>query len=271
VITHCHLYYTRRRRRQQEIELETIQRTNERTTLDRKVLETFPTVTYHSVRHEKKSSSNSPMAIDSTDSEMIISDSGKMDEKHLSNMDQSDENGMQSSSKPVEESTSTGDQSIPIETEKPAEHTSTTPKRHSLASLRSLAASDEEVPACAICLDDFADGDQLRQLPCQHRFHTVCIDPWLTEKSSQCPLCKANFASIQDEMDAGSTSLERDTQTETQGRSLRSWGNLAAQAISIALYGEDLEERALRRARRLSMLREMEARQREDEAMETPH
>ncbi|CAG8578083.1 3229_t:CDS:2 [Paraglomus brasilianum] len=43
---------------------------------------------------------------------------------------------------------------------------------------------------CAICLEDFANDDELRCLPCEHEYHTDCIDPWLTEKSSKCPLCK---------------------------------------------------------------------------------
>ncbi|CAG8554860.1 4184_t:CDS:2 [Paraglomus occultum] len=43
---------------------------------------------------------------------------------------------------------------------------------------------------CAICLDDFVEGDEVRCLPCEHEYHTECIDPWLTEKSSKCPLCK---------------------------------------------------------------------------------
>ncbi|CAI5477606.1 unnamed protein product [Closterium sp. Yama58-4] len=48
--------------------------------------------------------------------------------------------------------------------------------------------SGEEDP-CTICFDGFKKGDQLRVLPCQHRFHTACIDEWLMKKPL-CPLCK---------------------------------------------------------------------------------
>ncbi|CAI5460815.1 unnamed protein product [Closterium sp. Yama58-4] len=48
--------------------------------------------------------------------------------------------------------------------------------------------SGEEDP-CTICFDGFKSGDQLRILPCQHRFHTACIDEWLMKKPL-CPLCK---------------------------------------------------------------------------------
>ena len=46
---------------------------------------------------------------------------------------------------------------------------------------------------CQICLQDFVDGDSLRTLPCNHFFHTDCVDAWLKQKSSSCPTCRAEF------------------------------------------------------------------------------
>ncbi|EXJ59825.1 hypothetical protein A1O7_03972 [Cladophialophora yegresii CBS 114405] len=44
---------------------------------------------------------------------------------------------------------------------------------------------------CPICLDDFVSGETtVRELPCNHIFHPECIDPFLRDNSSLCPLCK---------------------------------------------------------------------------------
>lgn len=46
-------------------------------------------------------------------------------------------------------------------------------------------------PTCPICLDDFESGTTLiRELPCGHIFHPECIDPFLSNNSSLCPMCK---------------------------------------------------------------------------------
>jgi len=45
---------------------------------------------------------------------------------------------------------------------------------------------------CPICIVDFEDGDDVRVLPCEgkHVFHQTCVDPWLLELSSSCPICR---------------------------------------------------------------------------------
>lgn len=45
---------------------------------------------------------------------------------------------------------------------------------------------------CPICIVDFEEGDDLRVLPCEgkHVFHQQCVDQWLLELSSSCPICR---------------------------------------------------------------------------------
>ncbi|PIN09894.1 hypothetical protein CDL12_17519 [Handroanthus impetiginosus] len=46
---------------------------------------------------------------------------------------------------------------------------------------------------CAICLTEYADGEELRVLPqCGHGFHLQCVDMWL-ESHSSCPSCRRNL------------------------------------------------------------------------------
>lgn len=43
---------------------------------------------------------------------------------------------------------------------------------------------------CSICLEEFSNGETIKQLACSHIFHTQCILPWVTERQPLCPLCK---------------------------------------------------------------------------------
>ncbi|GAA5969608.1 hypothetical protein JCM11641_008175 [Rhodosporidiobolus odoratus] len=64
-----------------------------------------------------------------------------------------------------------------------------------LGSEPSAGGQDEE-QSCPICFTEFESGDELRVLPCdqRHIFHTGCIDPWLLQVSSSCPLCRLDLA-----------------------------------------------------------------------------
>lgn len=46
-------------------------------------------------------------------------------------------------------------------------------------------------PTCPICLEDYVSHEtEIRELPCGHIFHPDCIDTFLGNNSSLCPMCK---------------------------------------------------------------------------------
>eukprot|EP01135_Chromosphaera_perkinsii_P009619 Nk52_evm69s1810 gene=Nk52_evmTU69s1810 len=49
-------------------------------------------------------------------------------------------------------------------------------------------SSESEGSDCLICRSEFDEGDPLKVLPCLHKYHSYCIDPWLYIKG-KCPVC----------------------------------------------------------------------------------
>ncbi|KAI4212696.1 MAG: hypothetical protein LQ351_004587 [Letrouitia transgressa] len=66
-------------------------------------------------------------------------------------------------------------------------------------SVEQPASSDDPIAnadnglACSVCTDDFSKGQDVRILPCKHKFHPECIDPWLLNVSGTCPLCRVDL------------------------------------------------------------------------------
>ena len=66
------------------------------------------------------------------------------------------------------------------------------------ASTSASTRDDDPLPesigweTCPICIVDFEDSDIVCVLPCEgeHIFHQACVDPWLLELSSSCPICR---------------------------------------------------------------------------------
>ena len=57
----------------------------------------------------------------------------------------------------------------------------------------STTATDYQ-PNCEICLEPYENRvTVIRELPCGHIFHPECIDQFLHEISSLCPICKASM------------------------------------------------------------------------------
>ena len=44
-----------------------------------------------------------------------------------------------------------------------------------------------------VCLCKIGEGEEIRQLRCDHLFHRVCLDRWLGYKRLTCPLCRGSL------------------------------------------------------------------------------
>ncbi|PPD92154.1 hypothetical protein GOBAR_DD10922 [Gossypium barbadense] len=49
--------------------------------------------------------------------------------------------------------------------------------------------SNSEFNQCAVCMDDFEEGTEAKQMPCKHLYHKDCLLPWL-ELHNSCPVCR---------------------------------------------------------------------------------
>jgi hypothetical protein len=50
---------------------------------------------------------------------------------------------------------------------------------------------------CSICTEAYSEKQLTRTLPCKHSFHAYCIDPWLLQSSSVCPICRKDVLTQQ--------------------------------------------------------------------------
>lgn len=67
--------------------------------------------------------------------------------------------------------------------------------KEKIQALPTVPVTEEHVGSgleCPVCKEDYALGESVRQLPCNHLFHDSCIVPWL-EQHDSCPVCRKSL------------------------------------------------------------------------------
>ena len=152
--------------------------------LARAVLDTFPIVKFDRSEGEARPTKDVERGAELTNWEVV--DAPKLSDAS----DGSEQGGSGSNSFPNQPNQGTGEGGS---ADGPLQRTALT-RSGTQASRQNPDVTPQTIgrETCPICIVDFEEGDDLRVLPCEgkHRFHQACVDPWLLELSSSCPLCR---------------------------------------------------------------------------------
>jgi hypothetical protein len=61
--------------------------------------------------------------------------------------------------------------------------------RKSLTRVR-YVKPESKYHVCPILFVEFEEGEEITELPCNHRFNSSAIEKWLTEEKAECPVCR---------------------------------------------------------------------------------
>ncbi|XP_075426544.1 E3 ubiquitin-protein ligase RNF13 [Ascaphus truei] len=89
----------------------------------------------------------------------------------------------------------------------------------------------DEYDVCAVCLDEYEEGDKLRILPCSHAYHCKCVDPWLTKTKKTCPVCKQKVVPSQGDSESDSDSSQEENEVSENTPLLRPTASASTQSF----------------------------------------
>ncbi|KAI1816390.1 hypothetical protein GGS20DRAFT_583496 [Poronia punctata] len=111
---------------------------------------------------------------------------------------------------------------------------------------------EEDHLGCSICTEDFTVGEDVRVLPCNHKFHPACVDPWLVNVSGTCPLCRLDLRPPEEVETAEADRQQESTETGIQAEhSTRPNGNENASEPVGAVESSSPQQHRRRRSRLL--------------------
>lgn len=72
---------------------------------------------------------------------------------------------------------------------------------------------------CTVCLEDIEGSEMKRMLPCQHLYHSHCIESWAV-KNNACPNCRRKIFDADAEQSSQSPTGSVNTSTSPQGTAM---------------------------------------------------
>ncbi|KAI1901523.1 hypothetical protein AGOR_G00035300 [Albula goreensis] len=93
-------------------------------------------------------------------------------------------------------------------------------EKEKISSLPTVIVSQEQADSnmeCPVCKEDYSVGEPVRQLPCNHFFHSDCIVPWL-EMHDTCPVCRKSLSGEDSSGQPPSEPSSHSTEPRTQER-----------------------------------------------------
>ncbi|KAF7708422.1 E3 ubiquitin-protein ligase RNF115 [Silurus meridionalis] len=93
-------------------------------------------------------------------------------------------------------------------------------EKEKISSLPTVIVSQEQADSsleCPVCKEDYTVGEPVRQLPCNHFFHSDCIVPWL-ELHDTCPVCRKSLSGEDSSNQPPSEPSSVNTEPRTQER-----------------------------------------------------
>ncbi len=59
--------------------------------------------------------------------------------------------------------------------------------------IKNIIFTSNEPSSCAICIEEFQEGENINETNCNHKFHLQCMERLLKNKFKLCPLCRDNL------------------------------------------------------------------------------